>query len=322
MHSSIPVASGALAQREPPEAPRLYVGGLKISEYTLGSTKPLLTVNAQYDDVIALVTDSFGHLFAEYGNPTSGAFIDVLNARTLTRRGVIPNTAGWGAIAVDSRDNLYYCFGDPVWVYPPGYTQPLYKIKRNARDVNNLAFDASGDLFTDGGDRISEFAPNGPDGRMKWVRSFRDGVHNSDALAFGPNGNLYVADYTLCNPPCGRSFVEVYPPGASQPSLTIEDGIEAPVALAIDSDNMLYVAERPYRGAHPRVEVYAPGGTKPIRTIKGRMDEPHALAVDPSNNLYVANANSVNVYSPGGAKLLYKITKGIRFAGALAIGRP
>ena len=317
-----PAASNSLPQPRS-AAPYLYVGGSKISEFALGATKPLRTVNvAPPDLVIALALDSFGHLFAEYGNPTSGGVIVVYDARTLARDYVIPNTAGWGSVALDSKGNLYYCYGDPVLVYPPGYTEPLYRIRRNAHDAGKLAFDALGDLYTDGGNRISEFAPTGRDGRMKWVRSFSDGIQHSDALAFGPNGDLYVADFPACNPPCGRSSVSVYPPGASEPSLTITDGIGAPSALAVDSKNRLYVAEGTYRPG--RVAVYAPGGKRPIRRITAGINHPSDLAIDASDNLYVANlnANSVTVYSPGGAKLLYTITKGLEFAEALAIGRP
>lgn len=318
----MPVASNSLLQPRA-AAPYLYVGGSKISEFALGATKPLRTVNVEAPDlIIALALDSFGHLFAEYGNPTSGGVIVVYDARTLARDYVIPNTAGWGSIALDSKGNLYYCFGDPVWVFPPGYTKPLYEIRRNAHDASHLAFDASGDLYTDGGDRISEFSPSGSDGRMKWVRSFRSGVDSSDALTFGPNGDLYVADYPDCNPPCGRSSVRVYSPGTSMPSLTIKSGIEAPVALGVDSTGLLYVADRPYDSG--RVSVYAPGGTQPIRKVRDGINGPNDLAIDPSDNLYVANlgTNSVTVYSPGGAKLLYTITKGLKFAEALAIGRP
>jgi DNA-binding beta-propeller fold protein YncE len=317
-----PAASNSLAQPRA-KAPYLYVGGSKISEFALGATKPLRTVNVEAPEVVvALALDAFGHLFAEYGTGSSGGVIVVYDARTLAKEYVIPNTAGFGSIALDSKGNLYYCFGDPVWVYPPGYTKPLYKIRHNAHDATKLALDASGELYADGRDRISVFAPNGPDGRMKWERSFHDGVDSSDALTFAPNGDLYVADYPDCNPPCGRSTVRVYPPGASEPSLTIRSGIESPVALAVDSTGLLYVANSRYGSGW--VSVYAPGSAHPTQRIRDGINRPNDLAIDPSDNLYVANANanSVTVYSPGGAKLLYTITKGLKFAEALAIGRP
>jgi DNA-binding beta-propeller fold protein YncE len=94
------------------------------------------------------------------------------------------------------------------------------------------------------------------------------------------------------------------------------------VALAVDSTGLLYVANSRYGSGW--VSVYAPGSAHPTQRIRDGINRPTDLAIDPSNNLYVANANanSVTVYSPGGAKLLYTITKGLKFAEALAIGRP
>lgn len=324
LRSDSPAAPPALAQPGTSGGPYLYVGGLKISQYALGSTKPLRTIDLQGPyEVIALATDSSGHLFAEYGNPTSGGVIVVYDALTLAQDYVIPNTAGWGSIALDSKGSLYYCFGDPVLVYPPGHTKQLYEIRSHAHDAHGLAFDPSGDLYTDGGRVVSAFAPDGPNGRMKWMRSFSDGVEDSDKLAFAPNGDLYVADFPDCNPPCGKPSVNVYPPGASKPSLTIKSGIEAPAALAIDSKERLYVADEPLSN-RGKVVVYDPGGVRPIRTIKDGVNRPVALDFDPSGNLYVANedGNSVSVYSPGGAKLLRTITKGIRIAASMTIGSP
>jgi sugar lactone lactonase YvrE len=324
------VAPQAASAQAPASGPFLYVGGSRISKYALGSTTPLRTVEVKGPvEVIALATDSFGHLFAEYGNPTSGGVIAVYDARTLAIDYIIPNTAGWGNIALDSKGNLYYCFGDPIFVYPPGKTRAHYKIEHNARQTETLAFDSSGDLYADDRDRISVFAPNGPDGRMEWVRSFSNGVHNADALAFGPNDDLYVANCPRCpysHPGKRINYVTVFAPNGSRILRKIFNGVSTPVALAVDSTGRLYVADAaPYH--HPerpgRVVVYAPGGSEPIATIKDGISGPHALAIDSSDNVYVENADSVTVYNPGGTMLLRTITKGIRFvAASMTIGSP
>jgi DNA-binding beta-propeller fold protein YncE len=51
---------------------------------------------------------------------------------------------------------------------------------------------------------------------------------------------------------------------------------------------------------------------------------PGSLAIDPAGNLYVANlyADTVTVYSPGGAKLLRTIRRGVQVAATVLVGAP
>ena len=160
----------------------------------------------------------------------------------------------------------------------------------------------------------SVFVPTQKPGHMALSRSIRDGVDHPEALAVGPSGELFVANSPDCNPPCGKGSVTVYPPGSSKPMLRITDGVDAPFRLAVDSTGVLYVANTPLvRHIHPRgwISVYAPGGIRPMRKITDGVRGPIALALDPSDNLYVANAydDSVTVYSPGGATLLYRLPR-------------
>ncbi|MFY9720522.1 MAG: hypothetical protein WAK16_12855 [Candidatus Cybelea sp.] len=291
------------------------MAGFKLSQYALGSSEPLRTVKGPNFYGISIALDPLGNLSVLFGNGSGGEIL-VYRARNLEREYEIFSAPGFGSIAADSKGNIYDVYGGPgIAVYAPGGKYPLYKIRRNARAPFAVAFDPSGDLYSDGVERVSVFSPTGSDGRMKWVRSFRNGVEDSYTLAFGPTGELYVANSSRW------PSVRVYAPGASEPSLTITEGIEAPVKLVLDSKGRLYVACRPL--LHPGwVSVYASGGAQPIRKIKDGVDYPSDLAIDPSDNLYVANAGSVTVYGPGGAPLLRTITKGIKGAASLLIGGP
>jgi hypothetical protein len=313
------VAEARLAAEK---GPFLYVAGYKVSQYALGSSEPLRTVKGPFYFAISMALDPLGNLSVLFGNGSGGEIL-VYQAGDLKREYSPIYPPGFGEIAVDSKGNIYHAYGGPgIPVYPPGYREPLYTIHRNARAPYALAFDPSGDLYSDGVDRVNAYSPTGPDGRMKWVRSFRNGVEDSYALAFGATGDLFVADGRA-----GRrkpAEINVYAPGASKPSRTITAGIEAPGKLAVDSNDRLYVACMPIGkiGNPGWISVYAPGSTQPIRKIREGINHPYDLAIDPSDNLYVANAGagSVTVYSPGGAKLMRTITKGIDGAAALVIG--
>ena len=305
----------------------LYVAGWDISKYALGSSQPLRTAE-NTDITAALALDRFGNLSAVEGYGSFSGQIQAYNARDLKLVRTIRNTPSFSSQAVTDRSGyLYVADHGPIWVYAPGGRRLIYRIRHGAEDAHALAFDASGNLYA--GNRahlVSVFVPTQKPGHMALSRSIRDGVDHPEALAVGPTGDLFVANFLACNPPCGNGSVTVYPPGGAEPMLKITDGVAAPLRLAVDSTGRLYVANASLgRQIHPRgwVSVYAPGGSRPTRKITDEVRGPIALAIDPSDNLYVANAydHSVTVYSPGGATLLYKITKGIsNYADALAIG--
>lgn len=83
------------------------------------------------------------------------------------------------------------------------------------------------------------------------------------ALAFEFSGNLYAANTDVNESVPGN--VVVYAPNATSPTLTITNGIDNPVGIAIDSANNLYVLNTPQSEAS--VSVYAQGQTAPFETI-------------------------------------------------------
>ena len=105
--------------------------------------------------------------------------------------------------------------------------------------------------------------------------------------------NLYVAISTLES---GTPSVEIFPPGATQPSKTYTDGLTAPVDVAVDRHGTLYVANLASAGGYGceegsgpggNVVEYASGSSSPTRVISGFPGCPQAVAVDSKSNLYL-----------------------------------
>jgi hypothetical protein len=320
---------GSLRAGEPPGAPAgvrqmaapgstagpvLYVGGRKLSMYALGSATPLHSTKTPYVARAALALDSHGNLCEATGD-VSALAIYAFNARTLQLEGA-RDGQGVGALVADRSGFLYGTNGIDIFVYAPGCTRNVYTIRNCG--CWPLVFDRSGNLYGGAGREVRIYAPTQKPGHMKFVRAIHDGINGTGALAIRPSGELFVAND-------GNSSVSVFKPGGTTPARRITKGIDAPYALAVDSKGRLYVSNVP--GSPPSangwVSVYAPRGTRPIRTLSyGKAGAPGALAVDSSDNVYVAVDNSVRIYSPGGAKLLRRITKDVDGPTGLLIGSP
>jgi hypothetical protein len=325
-----PLATAAGPRAVPPAAgsrPFLYVGGLKLSMYALGSSKPLHVAKenpmAVYRAAIAL--DLHGHL-CEANGELSYAQLLAYDSDTLK---FVRGRTGVGAFPALLADHLGYLYastgGAGIVVYAPGCQHQVNKILHNANNAGALVFDRSGNLYsgnTSPFSSVSIYAPTKQPGHMMFVRRIPDGLYSPIALAIGPSSDLFVANAYK------RSYdVAVYAPGGSKPVRRITKGINVPLALAVDSTGRLYVANNPRYGGGPSrpgwISVYAPGSSQPLRKV--RVGDPVALALDPSDNLYVANPlnhSSVLVYNAGATKLLQTIKEGIAQPTALLIGPP
>jgi DNA-binding beta-propeller fold protein YncE len=165
---------------------------------------------------------------------------------------------------------------------------------------------------------------------VAYQRSLRGHVAASKALALDPSGNLVSTECVSCvyTSPPQRDYVETYAAGSYEPIQRITKGIDGPVALAIDANGVLYVANSPSLArtscrCRSWISVYEPGSARPVRRITQGINRAAALAIDPWNDLYVANlgSNSVTVYAPGGATPIQRITDGARDPDSLLIVR-
>ena len=148
-------------------------------------------------------------------------------------------------------------------------------------------------------------------------------LHGAWASATDSSNNLYVAACISCSIyETGNGSVEVYKAGSTKLLRSITNGIHAPVSVAVDTDDNLYVANASY--AHPAVTVYAPGSSKPFRKLTQRLRAPTAVALDPSNNVFVMNnpvngSPSIVEYAAESNKVLRTITSGISSPQAIAV---
>jgi sugar lactone lactonase YvrE len=114
---------------------------------------------------------------------------------------------------------------------------------------------------------------------------------NATAALYDTNGFLSVADFDT-------NSVNVYAPTKTTDAYAITDGINGPVALALDASNNLYVANQ----TSSTVTVYDDKG-KLTRTISEGMNKPSHLAIDSNGMLFVCNTNDVTGYASGSDKL-------------------
>jgi hypothetical protein len=301
----------------------LYVGGGKLSKYSLGSSTPLRTVSLAYF-AFAIALDRLGHVFVLENYGSCGGQVQVFSARDLRLLRTITAPECFSGVAIDRQGYFYFttcCQG--LWIYAPGGTRLVNHVRRFPNGA--LAFDSSGNLYADNLFSVAIYTPTGVPGQLKLSGQIRTGVHWSDALAFGPTGNLYVVNTESCSAPCdhGPPSVTVFRPGEKKPTLRITGDLALPSSPAVDSTGRLYVANTTIAGAppwHSWVTLFGPGGTKPVRKLARGHGFSAGLAVDASDNLYVANGADVEVYAPGATKLLYKITEGRNGADVLAVG--
>jgi hypothetical protein len=331
-------ASGAMAQvrtaaalrttpRVDGSGPFLYVAGLKLSMYALGSSKPLHVAQMNPSSVgfPAIALDLHGHL-CEASGGISYPYLFEYDAATLK---FINGLGGFGDYPSLVADHLGYLYastpGAGIQVYAPGCLHAVNGIRRGATNFGSLVFDRSGNLYKSNGapnNTVSIYAPTQQPGHMRFTREIHDGLSAPGSLAIGPTGDLFVANYSYS---AMHSYITVYAPGGSKPVLTITKGIKTAGNLAVDSKGRLYVAVPDYAVRHGGwVSVYAPGATQPLRKV--RVDNPTALTLDSSGKLYVANSgrhSSVLVYSAGATKLLQTIKlRGPDEPSQLLIGSP
>jgi DNA-binding beta-propeller fold protein YncE len=303
------------------QEPFLYVGGAKLSQYALGSSKPLHTLNLSLG-ASAIALDDRGNLFVANGGISEGyvAVYDAQSLKLLRSEELTDDTF----LAVGRRGYLYATnCGDGINVFTPGGMK--YDYTRSLRNgACAMAVDGNDNLLVAGDNSIAVFAPAQRPGRITLVRRIKSGIDGPRALSFAPSGELFELNCPRCRYHHGQPYVSVYEPGSSAPARIVTGDISQPAALAVDSKGLLYVASAPLSrfDRNPGwVTVYAPGATKPRRKIVAGIDRPLGLALDSADRLYVADGgkSAVTVYSAGGTKLLQTITDGIRVAETLAI---
>ena len=124
----------------------------------------------------------------------------------------------------------------------------------------------------------------------------------TNGLVFDANDNLFVANCQSCPPIAGSAssdaVYEYAPPYNGTPIATIShaDGVSNPVALVIDSNDDVFVANQ---SANSITEYALPYGNA-TATLNSGVSGPSALALDATNDLFAANntGNNVTAWAP------------------------
>jgi hypothetical protein len=256
----------------------LLSGGL-ITAYTPGARSVLFEIG---DYCRGLAFDAEGNLYAGcYGSVRMYAARSTKLIRTIRQGGVTE------ALAFDSKGNLYVAGLEgsgpqaQVDVFPPGAKKPARTITKGIQYPFALLVDKSNDLFVANCGAIcyvssgrlgsiTEYAY----GSVRPLRTITDGIDSPQAMAFGKNGLLFVANYGYFK----KGSVAVYSPGMKLVR-TITAGIRNPDALAVDQSGDVYVANYAYAKGHDSITVYTPDGSRLVRTIPEKLSGPISLGI-------------------------------------------
>ncbi|MGH7815374.1 MAG: NHL repeat-containing protein [Candidatus Binataceae bacterium] len=279
------------------------------------------------------VANRFGDSVTAYSRDRAGNPV-----RTATITGNLSGLSDAAGIALDAAGNIYVAnasasFGGAgsILVYPPGADRnaaPARIIggpRAKTSDPTAIALDPRGYIVVAnrhggpagaGGVSLYPACAAGDAAPAAVVAGARTGLNDPDGVAVDSNSTIYVANYS--GGPQGNGSITIYRRSGNGDlalSATIaapEDGrdrtgLDAPVAIALDSHGNIYVANdgRALDGIAtlPNINIYSPnanGNTAPITSITGAatgLFDLGGIAVDSIGNLCAINrGNSVVVF--------------------------
>ncbi len=270
-----------------------YAGGISVTEYDYGSTRPSRKIAGLYWGV-TIALDGSNDLY-------------VANCNT----------------CVDTDDTAPEKQLDSIAVYGPKATTPMRTITQGVHVPESIALDAAGTLYVaNSGTGKSAHPPSltaySP-GSTSLLRTVKKGITRPGPLATDGAGNVFLAN--------GSSEVIEFAPQLSNVLRKITDAIASPQALTTDDSGTLYVANTDQYPSKGRVSVYSAGSSSAEYEIVKDVDQPVALRVDNAGDLYVANDNWdlpghpgwIGEYPPNARKPI-GLTKTRRYGNTTSLG--
>ena len=204
----------------------------------------------------------------------------------------------WISPAAKSTSLLYVSDGEEnlVLIYPATAHNKFPIGQLTGFDIAaGLAVDQSGNLYV--ADVVNELVKVYHRGTTSPFETLN--VHGYPyGEAVDNAGNVYVA---VAQTGPVQGFVAIYPPGATEPTSTLNDPSRgfSPVDVALDSQDNVFVTYDASINTPPGgVDEFKAGTTKAIKLVnipKG----PGFLTIDQSGNLVVPDGIKVRVYPPG-----------------------
>jgi hypothetical protein len=140
------------------------------------------------------------------------------------------------ALMFDSSGNLYAAVAQgEIKVYAPNGTLPMRTITEGVSDPFALAFDANGNLYVLNNKSVTVYSP----GATHPMRTITKGVVGAympgagPAMALDDSGKVYVAN-AATRTPASDGSVTVYSASKNSPIRTVVQGVDNPVAIAIE----------------------------------------------------------------------------------------
>src|ERR1700722_12196972 len=184
---------------------------------------------------------------------------------------------------LDSKGVLYVAnsHADPFpvhgWIseYLPGHTKPSLIIRKGINVPYGCAIDANDDLFVSNavGINITEYKRGQTQPTV--VLNQSNGLFAPAPIALDSSGNLYVIN----NDFVGHANVQIFAPGAKQPTATITDGAWWPQGITVDAKGTLYISNFPTQSRGGAVTEYHPGQIEPFRVLADGAWEPWGMTV-------------------------------------------
>lgn len=211
-------------------------------------------------------------------------------------------------LAVDNYHNLYLSYwGTPIYKYTPAGLETQFS---SAVNGYGLEVDASNNIYFAelGSNRIRRYTPDGTvstfagSGASATVNGTGTGASFTAPIyiARGPSGNFYVSEITN-----GGAIRKITPAGVVTTLATIASSTEAPIGIAVDSSENVFVSTRAASSTYGlirmitqdgTVSLIAGGGagtnTDGVGTAASFIGNIYDIDIDQHNNIIVADQSN------------------------------